>query len=124
MSSYIIESSTFFLGAPEEKFEVFDTKRYNFVISEIPKLPPIQKEEEIVQEELIEEEVEESDVIDNREPPKQAQPKKVSRPKKANPYDEQSAQYWPIIISIGVLLPTVVILCKLGRSSYYTALVL
>ena len=56
-------------------------------------------------------------VEDERPPPKQ--PKKVSRPKKANPYEDQSAQYWPIIISIGVLLPTVVILCKLRQAYVY-----
>ena len=41
-----------------------------------------------------------------------AQQKKVLRPKKANPYEDTGAQYWPILISIGIFLPTVILLCK------------
>ena len=85
---------------------------HNF-FSDVPRLPPIQNEDEdIVQEDIIQEDPAKPDMHKERRAPEPAQQKKVSRPKKANPYDDQSAQYWPIIISIGVFLPTVILLCK------------
>ena len=79
----------------------------------MPKLPPLKRpEDEIVQEELIQEDPVRQDLPDpSQSVPKQA-PKKVSRSKKANPYDDQDTQYWPILIGIGVFLPTVILLCK------------
>ena len=73
-----------------------------------------EEEEDIVQEDMILEDPnamneEHASMIEQQ---RQAQQKKVSRPKKANPYDEQGGQYWPILISIGVFLPTVILLCK------------
>ena len=82
-------------------------------LSDVPRLPPLQTEDdEIVQEDIIEEDPAKPDMHKERRVPEPPQQKKVSRPKKANPYDDQSAQYWPIIISIGVFLPTVILLCK------------
>ena len=84
-----------------------------YIISEVPRLPPLESEDDdIVQEDIIEEDPAKPDMHKERHVPEPPQQKKVSRPKKANPYDDQSAQYWPIIISIGVFLPTVILLCK------------
>lgn len=100
----------------------FDNPKVNAIvlyegkIEDVPKLPPLateeDEEEDIFQEDMIQEDPnamneEHAHMIDQQ---RRSQQKKVSRPKKANPYDEQSSQYWPILISIGVFLPTVILL--------------
>lgn len=83
------------------------------------------EEDDIVQDEIIQEEAKPEAVPEQAPPPppqqQQAPPshttsdkKRIARPKKANPYQQtDNSQYWPIIISIGVFFPTVILLCKL-----------
>lgn len=101
-----------FVKTPYDNPKVNAIVLYEGTINDVPKLPPLQKEDdEIIQEDIIEEEISKPDMLqENIVEQPQAQPKKVSRPKKANPYEDTSAQYWPILISIGIFLPTVILL--------------
>jgi len=74
-------------------------------IDDIPKLPPLH-----VQEEKVEEKDEEPE--DSSEKP--TKKRKTSGPKATNPYDlEDSSFIYPILIAIGIFLPTLLCLCKL-----------
>ena len=72
---------------------------------DIPKLPALN-----VQEEKVEAKDEEPDDLSD----KPAKKRKTSGPKAANPYDlEDSSFIYPILVAIGIFLPTLLCLCKL-----------
>ncbi|XP_063674081.1 malectin-like isoform X2 [Bolinopsis microptera] len=107
-----------FVKTPYDNPKVNALVLYEGTLNDVPRLPAIQNEDEdIVQEDIIQEDPAKPDMHKERRAPEPAQQKKVSRPKKANPYDDQSAQYWPIIISIGVFLPTVILLYTRQKAS-------
>jgi len=112
-----------FIKTPYDNPKVNAIVLYEGFVNEIPKLPPLQtEEEEIVQEEIIQEEINKPDPSQQQrrveEQQRTQQQKKVLRPKKANPYDnEANGQYWPILISIGVFLPTVILLYNRQKAS-------
>ena len=74
-------------------------------IDDIPRLPPINVPEEKVEEN-------EEEPVDSTEKPEKK--RKTSGPKVANPYGlEESSVLYPILVAIGIFLPTLLCLCKL-----------
>lgn len=72
---------------------------------DIPKLPPTN---------LKEEKVEEKEEMPEDMSEKPSKKRKTSGPKVANPYDlEDTSFIYPILVAIGIFLPTLLCLCKL-----------
>lgn len=116
-----------FIKTPYDNPKINAIVLYEGLVTDVPQLPPLQiEDEEIVQDEIINEEPKapepEPEQQQSTPPPVQQQQqqsssqptsdkKRIARPKKANPYQQtESSQYWPIIISIGVFFPTVILL--------------
>jgi len=77
-------------------------------VGDIPKLPDLPSNDE---------ETEEHDILSQPEDTKEEKPKKArktSGPKVENPYDlDDSSYFYPILIAIGIFIPSVLCLCKL-----------
>jgi len=116
-----------FVKTPYDNPKINAIVLYEGLVKDVPKLPPLQVvEDDIVQDEIIQEEPKAPEPAPAKEAPappptqqqQQAPPshttsdkKRIARPKKANPYQQtDNSQYWPIIISIGVFFPTVILL--------------
>eukprot|EP00116_Pleurobrachia_bachei_P003119 sb/3463381/ len=104
-----------FVKTPYDNPKINAIVLYEGKLAEVPKLPPLKKEQdEIVQEELIQEEPTRSEEMETDVSVWQGFVCGFFHRSglKASPYDEEDTQYWPILIGIGVFLPTVILLCK------------